>query len=150
MKRITEMFLAAALVLACCFTAGCASDQPASEYTPADLRSDVNAAVGTFAAFRLASNPDGRSAWISAESGLSSLVAQERWSVSAFAEAFAVAGADKIEDQRIRLVLENGLVIVTTLARGRVNLEDPVWARAVIEGARDAIQRVLRVTAPKS
>lgn len=128
-----------ALILA---LVGCTS-QPAREYTPSDLKADVDAAVGVFAALRLSSNPEGREAWIAAKNGLESLVLQQKWSVSAFAEAFAVSGADKIEDARIRLVLENGIVIVTTLARGRVNLEDPVWARAVIEGARDAIVRVL-------
>lgn len=127
---------------------GCATSTGSSEYTPEALRADVDAAVGTFAAFRLSSHPDGRPAWEAAERGLANLVQHENWSVSAFTEAFALAGADKIQSERIRLVVENGLVIVTAASRGRVNIEDPIYARAVVEGALDAIRRALRSITP--
>lgn len=144
MKTIFTFF---ALVSALFFS-GCAGSGNSKPFTPDELQSDVDAAVGAFAAFQLSGHPAGRPAWEKAAAGLQSLTDNKNWSVSAFAEAFAVSGASTIEDKRIQLIVENGLVVVTAVSRGRVDLGDPVYARAVIEGALSAIRRVLKSTAP--
>ncbi len=131
------------------FLTGCAGGGASTPYTPAELQVDVDAAVGSFAAFQLSSRPAGRPAWERAASGLQSLADNQNWSVSAFTEAFAVSGASVIENQRIQLVVENGLVVVNALARGRIDMSDPQYARAVIEGALSAIKRVLKSTKTK-
>lgn len=146
MKTIFTLF---ALVSAIFFS-GCAGSGNSKPYTPAELQSDVDAAVGSFAAFQLSSRPQGRPSWERAAAGLQNLTDNKNWSVSAFTEAFAVSGANVIENQRIQLVVENGLVVVNALARGRIDMSDPQWARAVIEGALSAIRRVLKSTAPTS
>lgn len=146
MKYLYAIF---ALISALFFT-GCAGSGNSKPYTPTELRADVDAAVGAFAAFQLSSRPAGRPAWDRAATGLQNLVDHQDWSVSAFTEAFAVSGANVIENQRIQLVIENGLVVVNALARGRIDMSDPQYARAVIEGALSAIRRVLKSTAPAS
>ncbi len=129
------------------FLSGCAGTTGEQKpYTPVELRADVDAAVGTFAAFRLASHPEGRAAWERAEVGLQNLIDHEDWSVGAFTEALSVSGGSVIENQRIQIVVENGLVVVNALARGRIDMENPVYAKAVIEGALSAIKRVLKST----
>lgn len=145
MKTILS-FLAVVGVL---FLSGCAGTGSGTDsYTPIELQADVDAAVGTFAAFRLASHPEGRAAWERAAVGLQNLIDHEDWSVSAFTEALSVSGGSVIENQRIQIVVENGLVVVNALARGRIDMENPVYAKAVIEGALSAIKRVLKSTAP--
>lgn len=141
-------FLASLSLIAFMFLTGCAGSGNSKPFTPEELRGDVDAAVGAFAAFQLSGHPAGRPSWEKAAAGLQSLTDNQNWSVSAFAEAFAVSGASTIEDKRIRLIVENGLVVVTAVSRGRVDLGDPVYARAVIEGALSAIRRVLKSTDP--
>lgn len=147
MKKLTFIHtIAVALGL---FLTGCAGSGNSKPYTPDELQDDVDAAVGAYAALQLASRPQGRPAWERAATGLQNLVDHQNWSVSAFTEAFAVSGANVIENQRIQLVVENGLVVVNALARGRIDMSDPQYARAVIEGALSAIKRVLKSTAVK-
>ena len=145
MKTILS-FLAVVGVL---FLSGCAGTTGEQKpYTPVELQADVDAAVGTFAAFRLASHPEGRAAWERAAVGLQNLIDHEDWSVSAFTEALSVSGGSVIENQRIQIVVENGLVVVNALTRGRIDMENPAYARAVIQGSLNAIRRVLKSTAP--
>lgn len=142
--RSFSLFASLALLL---FSCGCLTGP--GEYTPADLQADVDAAAGLTASLRLAGHPERRGPWESAETGLSNLAAHEEWSVSAFAEAFAVSGADKIESEKIRLWVESGTVAIATAAGRRVDLKDPVWARAAILGAQSGIARALKSTAQK-
>lgn len=153
MKFYSSVFSVLTLVIGLIFSSfltGCAGSGQSKPYTPAELQVDVDAAVGGFAALRLAGHPQGRPAWERAATGLQNLVDNQNWSVSVFTEAFAVSGASVIENQRIQLVVENGLVVVNALARGRIDMSDPQYARAVIEGALSAIRRVLKSTAPAS
>lgn len=147
MKKLTFIYtIAITLGL---FLTGCAGSGESKPYTPAELQADVDAAVGAYAALQLSSRPQGRPALERAAAGLQSLADNQNWSVSAFTEAFAVSGASVIENQRIQLVVENGLVVVNALSRGRINMSDPQYARAVIEGALSAIKRVLKSTSVK-
>lgn len=158
MSRTTAYHLNApvrAFVLACLaalftglvlFFCGCSTTGTRTEYTPTELRADIDAAVGTAAALRLAGHPERRPAWESAERGLRALSDAQRWEVNAFVDAFAVSGLDHVQNERVRLAIENGLAAVVVVARERVNLSDPNWARAVIEGAQSGIARALRLS----
>lgn len=147
MKRILSLALLSLFAIA---ISGCATGTNSKPYTPDDLRADVDGVVGTFAAVRLAGHPERRPPWEKAAASLQSLIDNQNWSVSAFVEAFAVSGETSIADERIQLVVQNGVLLVNTLARGRIDMSDPQYARAVIEGALTAIRRVLKTTAPAS
>ena len=117
-------------------------------YTPADLESDVKGVVRTAAIVRLTKHPEKRPAWIRAESAMGLLVRNEDWNLNSFTTAFLVGSADRIQNDTVVISIQAGVLAITTSARGQVNLEDPVWAKAAITGAYAGIGDALKIVLP--
>lgn len=140
MNKITAI-LSGLLLLA-----GCSTTSTTSEFDRARrVENGVRLAVFIGTSMDLSKNPERRTAYQAASSGLSSLVAQETWDVSALALALAETGNEKFRDnETILLVLAGAQLVDVVVGSDRVDLGNQVYARAVVIGADSGLKLALK------
>lgn len=126
------------------FLMGCAGIGGQTEITPAFVQQSVDDAVGIDATIQIKKAPPSVAAFAKARDALDSLVRREHWNLAAFAEALAAADIDAVTQSNLELYVVPGIQLVSLFLHGQnVDLAQVVYARAVIIGADNALNRVL-------
>lgn len=135
-----------AALAALALLAGCSTTTPQTpEKRAARVETGVRLAVWLGATQDLKSNPQRRPAYEAASKGLSSLVAQEKWDVTALATAITETGNDAFEDDDVQLLIIAGAQLVDVVVDSqRVDLGSQIYARAVIKGADAGLKLALK------
>ena len=149
MHLINRFLLGLALLLGVAFaTPGCATGSQTSEQRAARVTSAVRLAVYVGAQTDIRANPQRRPAYEAASRGLSALVAQQRWDVTALAAAITDTGASEFKDEDTRFIILAGAQLVDVIVdTQRVDIANQLYARAVIEGAAAGLEMALKTQA---
>jgi len=138
MKHIIAAIAALALLVGCTTTPQTESDRARR------VESGVRLAVFLGASLDLQKSPERRPAYEAASKGLSALVAQEKWDVTALALALAETGNEKFkDDQTVILILAGAQLVDVVVGSDRVDLGNQAYARAVVVGANQGLKLAL-------
>ncbi len=121
--------------------AGCATT---GGITPDKVQRGVDSIVGTFTVIRLKSHPDSKPAFEAARDAINVLVANETWDIAAFGEVLASTGLADGAGDNLGLYISNGVTLINLFTGENVDLKNVLYAKAVILGGAEALNRTVK------
>ncbi len=120
------------------------SSNPKPVFTPQRVERGVDSAVGLYTAIRLSRFPESRPKFEAARTALQVLVSNDRWDLSAFAQALATTGLAEQQSEQVLLIVGQGVALIDTATGSRVDLSQQEYAKAVILGGLNGLNRTLK------
>ena len=108
------------------------------------MEKGVDSAVGLYTAIRLSRFPESRPKFEAARNALALLISNERWDLTAFAQALSTTGLAQQQSEQVLLIVGQGISLIDTATGNRVDLSQQEYAKAVIVGGFTALDRTLK------